>query len=83
MILSILVLICQVPCDMQVEVAVDIQQRYVGHCNTGTDIKQASFLGEKGHSLLFPTCLSESNMLMLNFFRVESLIIFKFEDFLV
>lgn len=32
----------------QVEVAVDMQQRYVGHCNTGTDIKQASFLGEKG-----------------------------------
>ena len=33
---------------MQVDVAVDMQQRYVGHCNTGTDIKQASFLGEKG-----------------------------------
>lgn len=32
----------------EVEVAVDMQQRYVGHCNTGTDIKQASFLGEKG-----------------------------------
>jgi hypothetical protein len=35
---------------MQVEVAVDMQQRYVGHCNTGTDIKQASFLGEKGRT---------------------------------
>lgn len=43
-----IVLICQVPCRIQVEVAVDMQQRYVGHCNTGTDIKQASFLGEKG-----------------------------------
>ncbi|KAJ7516416.1 hypothetical protein O6H91_22G057700 [Diphasiastrum complanatum] len=32
----------------QVEVAVDMRQRYVGHCNTGTDIKQASFLGERG-----------------------------------
>ncbi|KAL3690571.1 hypothetical protein R1sor_016880 [Riccia sorocarpa] len=30
------------------EIAVDMRQRYVGHCNTGTDIKQASFLGEKG-----------------------------------
>ncbi|KAG0567303.1 hypothetical protein KC19_7G125100 [Ceratodon purpureus] len=35
-------------CALQIEVAVDMQQRYVGHCNTGTDIKQASFLGEKG-----------------------------------
>ncbi|KAH9546562.1 hypothetical protein CY35_12G103000 [Sphagnum magellanicum] len=34
--------------DIQAEVAVDMRQRYVGHCNTGTDIKQASFLGEKG-----------------------------------
>lgn len=30
------------------EVAIDMKQRYVGHCNTGTDIKQASFLGQKG-----------------------------------
>jgi hypothetical protein len=45
-----LVLICQPPWRMQVEVAVDMQQRYVGHCNTGTDIKQASFLGEKGRT---------------------------------
>lgn len=28
-----------------------MRQRYVGHCNTGTDIKQASFLGEKGSFL--------------------------------
>jgi hypothetical protein len=33
---------------LQSEVAVDMRQRYVGHCNTGTDIKQASFLGERG-----------------------------------
>uniref|UniRef100_A0A0D6R001 Uncharacterized protein n=1 Tax=Araucaria cunninghamii TaxID=56994 RepID=A0A0D6R001_ARACU len=32
----------------QVEIAIDMQQRYVGHCNVGTDIKQASFLGRKG-----------------------------------
>ncbi|XP_047327298.1 protein ALTERED SEED GERMINATION 2 [Impatiens glandulifera] len=30
------------------EAAVDMKQRYVGHCNVGTDIKQASFLGQKG-----------------------------------
>lgn len=47
-----MVLICHVPCRVQVDVAVDMQQRYVGHCNTGTDIKQASFLGEKGPSPL-------------------------------
>ncbi|KAJ4796571.1 hypothetical protein LUZ62_047817 [Rhynchospora pubera] len=32
----------------QPEVAVDMKQRYVGHCNVGTDIKQASFLGQRG-----------------------------------
>lgn len=32
----------------QPEVALDMRQRYVGHCNIGTDIKQAAFLGEKG-----------------------------------
>lgn len=35
----------------QVDIAVDMRQRYVGHCNTNTDIKQASFLGERGTSL--------------------------------
>uniref|UniRef100_A0ACD5WSS1 Uncharacterized protein n=2 Tax=Avena sativa TaxID=4498 RepID=A0ACD5WSS1_AVESA len=30
------------------EVALDMKQRYVAHCNVGTDIKQASFLGERG-----------------------------------
>lgn len=33
----------------QTEVALDMRQRYVGHCNVGTDIKQASFLGERGN----------------------------------
>lgn len=33
---------------MQPEVVVDMKQRYVGHCNVGTDIKQASFLGQRG-----------------------------------
>jgi len=33
---------------VQPEVAIDMKQRYVGHCNVGTDIKQASFLGQKG-----------------------------------
>ncbi|KAL6649363.1 hypothetical protein ACP70R_013587 [Stipagrostis hirtigluma subsp. patula] len=32
----------------QSEVAIDMKQRYVAHCNVGTDIKQASFLGEQG-----------------------------------
>ncbi|KAG2692462.1 hypothetical protein I3843_08G054500 [Carya illinoinensis] len=32
----------------QPEAAIDMKQRYVGHCNVGTDIKQASFLGQKG-----------------------------------
>ena len=32
----------------RMDAAVDMRQRYVGHCNTGTDIKQASFLGERG-----------------------------------
>ncbi|KAG0487038.1 hypothetical protein HPP92_009133 [Vanilla planifolia] len=30
------------------EGAIDMKQRYVGHCNVGTDIKQASFLGRQG-----------------------------------
>ncbi|ONK75624.1 uncharacterized protein A4U43_C03F18840 [Asparagus officinalis] len=33
---------------VQTEVAIDLKQRYVGHCNVGTDIKQASFLGQQG-----------------------------------
>ncbi|KAM2493031.1 hypothetical protein PS1_044506 [Malus domestica] len=32
----------------QPEAAIDMKQRYVGHCNVGTDIKQASFLGQRG-----------------------------------
>ncbi|XP_050377111.1 protein ALTERED SEED GERMINATION 2 isoform X2 [Argentina anserina] len=32
----------------QPEAVVDMKQRYVGHCNIGTDIKQASFLGQRG-----------------------------------
>ncbi|XP_015071375.1 WD and tetratricopeptide repeats protein 1 isoform X2 [Solanum pennellii] len=32
----------------QPETVIDMKQRYVGHCNVGTDIKQASFLGERG-----------------------------------
>lgn len=32
----------------QIESAIDMKQRYVGHCNIGTDIKQASFLGHQG-----------------------------------
>ncbi|PON63445.1 WD repeat containing protein [Parasponia andersonii] len=27
---------------------IDMKQRYVGHCNVGTDIKQANFLGQRG-----------------------------------
>ncbi|XWS21435.1 hypothetical protein CRYUN_Cryun30bG0054400 [Craigia yunnanensis] len=32
----------------QPEAVTDMKQRYVGHCNVGTDIKQASFLGQRG-----------------------------------
>ncbi|XP_052624115.1 protein ALTERED SEED GERMINATION 2 [Lactuca sativa] len=32
----------------QNERAIDMKQQYIGHCNIGTDIKQASFLGQKG-----------------------------------
>ncbi|GAB4844926.1 Protein ALTERED SEED GERMINATION 2 [Ancistrocladus abbreviatus] len=32
----------------QPERVIDMKQRYVGHCNVGTDIKQASFLGQRG-----------------------------------
>ncbi|XP_044512301.1 protein ALTERED SEED GERMINATION 2 isoform X2 [Mangifera indica] len=32
----------------QPEAAVDMKRRFVGHCNVGTDIKQASFLGQQG-----------------------------------
>ncbi|CAH9129903.1 unnamed protein product [Cuscuta epithymum] len=32
----------------QPEAAIDMKQRYIGHRNVGTDIKQASFLGQRG-----------------------------------
>ncbi|GMH00218.1 hypothetical protein Nepgr_002057 [Nepenthes gracilis] len=32
----------------QPEAVIDMKQRYVGHYNVGTDIKQASFLGQRG-----------------------------------
>ncbi|KAF2291609.1 hypothetical protein GH714_026133 [Hevea brasiliensis] len=32
----------------QPETVIDMKQRFVGHCNVGTDIKQASFLGQRG-----------------------------------
>ncbi|KAK1554014.1 hypothetical protein Q3G72_006646 [Acer saccharum] len=32
----------------QPEAVIDMKRRYVGHCNIGTDIKQASFLGQRG-----------------------------------
>ncbi|XP_039010267.1 WD and tetratricopeptide repeats protein 1-like isoform X3 [Hibiscus syriacus] len=32
----------------QPEAVTDMKQRFVGHCNVGTDIKQASFLGQSG-----------------------------------
>ncbi|PPD94942.1 hypothetical protein GOBAR_DD08045 [Gossypium barbadense] len=30
------------------EAVIDMKRRYAGHCNVGTDIKQASFLGQRG-----------------------------------
>lgn len=39
-----------------------MKRRYVGHCNVGTDIKQASFLGQRGKFLGVATfMLSECN----------------------
>lgn len=39
-----------------------MKRRYVGHCNIGTDIKQASFLGQRGKFLRVATfMLSECN----------------------
>ncbi|XP_010541567.1 PREDICTED: WD repeat protein iqw1-like isoform X2 [Tarenaya hassleriana] len=32
----------------QPEQSIDMKRRYIGHCNVGTDIKQASFLGQRG-----------------------------------
>ncbi|KZV43363.1 WD and tetratricopeptide repeats protein 1 [Dorcoceras hygrometricum] len=32
----------------QPETVTDMRQRYIGHCNIGTDIKQASFVGQRG-----------------------------------
>ncbi|OMO57676.1 hypothetical protein COLO4_35194 [Corchorus olitorius] len=32
----------------QPEAVIDMKRRYIGHCNVGTDIKQASFLGQRG-----------------------------------
>ncbi|CAK8568218.1 unnamed protein product [Lathyrus sativus] len=32
----------------QPEAAIDMKQRFIGHCNVGTDIKQANFLGQRG-----------------------------------
>ncbi|XP_042421566.1 protein ALTERED SEED GERMINATION 2-like isoform X1 [Zingiber officinale] len=32
----------------QPEITIDMKRRYIGHCNVGTDIKQASFLGGQG-----------------------------------
>ncbi|WOL09438.1 hypothetical protein Cni_G18191 [Canna indica] len=32
----------------QPEAVIDMKRRYIGHCNVGTDIKQASFLGQQG-----------------------------------
>ncbi|XP_073143656.1 protein ALTERED SEED GERMINATION 2 isoform X4 [Henckelia pumila] len=31
----------------QPETVTDMKQRYIGHCNVGTDIKQASFVGQR------------------------------------
>ncbi|XP_074279406.1 protein ALTERED SEED GERMINATION 2 isoform X2 [Silene latifolia] len=33
----------------QPETVIDMKRRYIGHCNVGTDIKQASFLGQTGN----------------------------------
>lgn len=58
-------------CNLQSEVAVDMKQRYIGHCNMGTDIKQASFLGQLGvidMDLIFWIWCPNINLLSQKFF---------------
>ncbi|CAK7347224.1 unnamed protein product [Dovyalis caffra] len=43
----------------QPEAVIDMTQRYVGHCNVGTDIKQASFLGQRGNMLGFSDVVNQ------------------------
>lgn len=49
---------------LQPEPAVDMKQRFVGHCNIGTDIKQASFLGQRG--MLFLMWFSKLELVVNN-----------------
>lgn len=49
---------------LQPEPAVDMKQRFVGHCNIGTDIKQASFLGQRG--MLFLMWFSKLEIVVNN-----------------
>ncbi|KAL6527287.1 hypothetical protein OROGR_016377 [Orobanche gracilis] len=42
------VLSCENEVPYQPEMTIDMKKRYVGHCNVGTDIKQASFIGQRG-----------------------------------
>ncbi|GJN08843.1 hypothetical protein PR202_ga26802 [Eleusine coracana subsp. coracana] len=44
---------------LQSEAAIDMKQRYVAHCNVGTDIKQASFLGEQDRFYVVLECGSD------------------------
>ena len=52
---------------LQPEAVIDMKQRYVGHCNVGTDIKQASFLGQKGTFLQYGSLLSLDHPVQVTF----------------
>ncbi|XP_039050020.1 WD and tetratricopeptide repeats protein 1-like isoform X2 [Hibiscus syriacus] len=44
----------------QPEAVIDMKRRYAGHCNVGTDIKQASFLGQRDAGLCLQLMISYS-----------------------
>lgn len=46
-----------------IDVAIDMKQRYIGHCNIGTDIKQASFLGQQGRHLTSVLLMTFCNLI--------------------
>lgn len=51
-----------------------MKRRYVGHCNVGTDIKQASFLGQRGNFVRVANfMLSECNPSVVERSRLQNL----------
>jgi WD and tetratricopeptide repeat-containing protein 1 len=61
---------------MQPEAAIDMKQRFIGHCNVGTDIKQANFLGQRGVlSISFSVNFTISSELYHNFTKCAKTIL--------